>query len=77
MTQHDPEPLDESPPPTEIRGGNRPEDYIPTLRELIAQDAGYPLGTEEADDDGDGLIAFPGRRDVEDESVGGNDPDAQ
>jgi hypothetical protein len=26
-----PEPLDESLPPAEIRGGNRPEDYIPVL----------------------------------------------
>jgi hypothetical protein len=34
---HDPKPVDEQ-PEAEIRGGNRPADYIPTLKELLEED---------------------------------------
>jgi hypothetical protein len=67
-----PEPLDESLPPAEIRGGNRPEDYISVLPQT------EPLDITEAFDDGwalpDGRTFEP---DYDDEPPGGNDPEAQ
>jgi len=47
MSQSEPEPLDESLPPAETRGGNRPEDYMPLTVRPFA-----PLDVEEAFDDG-------------------------
>lgn len=66
-----PEPLDESLPPAEIRGGNRPEDFIPVVPSDL------PLDIAEAFDDyttADGRAFEP---DYDDEPLGGNDPDAQ
>lgn len=63
----------EEKPAPEIRGGDRPEDYIPVIPPSLAA-----LGAVEADGEFTGWFeknGCPGHED--DEPLGGNDPDTQ
>ena len=62
MTSHDPKPVDEQPEP-EIRGGNRPADYIPLLE---GKDWVYTPVAHEDHELEDGAESYPE-----------DDPDAQ
>jgi hypothetical protein len=62
MTRHESQPIDESAPPPEIRGGNRPEDFM------------APYSDADAWTLPDGRTFEP---DYDDEPPGGNDEDAQ
>jgi hypothetical protein len=70
MTRREPDPVDESGPPPEIRGGNRPEDYTPPVHPS-RRNGQYPGGVIPATEPMDMEEAF------DDEPPGGNDPDAQ
>lgn len=69
----EPEPVDERSEP-EIRGGNRREDYMPAVPEVMVQ-AGLASGAGGSGAEDDGV--FEGEWMMTDQPPGGNDPDTQ